>query len=221
MEEKDEMKDCKTEEKKELIAEKEEEIQNTLKKQEPEKKEGPEIIQDSLPGEEISLLQKVEELTKVLKTKEKELQKEHDRWLRSVAELENYKKRMAREKAEILKFGNESLMRELLSVIDNLELSLEHARNANNIEAITQGIDLVRKEFLQKLEKFGLRAISVKVGEKFDPNKHEATARVETSEHPEDTIIKEFQKGYMFHERLLRPSRVSVAKPPRDLKIDN
>jgi len=218
MEEKDEMKDCKTEEKKELIAEKEEEIQNTLKKQEPEKKEGPEIIQDSLPGEEISLLQKVEELTKVLKTKEEELQKEHDRWLRSVAELENYKKRMAREKAEILKFGNESLMRELLSVIDNLELSLEHARNANNIEAITQGIDLVRKEFLQKLEKFGLRAISAKVGEKFDPNKHEATARVETSEHPEDTIIKEFQKGYMIHERLLRPARVSVAKPPRDLK---
>jgi len=158
-----------------------------------------------------------EDLLKLLKEKEEELQKEHERLLRTLAEHENYKKRMAREKANFLKFGNESLIKELLSVLDNLERSLEHARNAKNKDAIIEGIELVRREFLRKLEQFGLSVISAR-GEKFDPNKHEATAQIETAEHPEDTVVDEFQKGYFIHDRLLRPAKVSVAKPPHPQK---
>ena len=126
---------------------------------------------------------------------------------------------MARERADFLKFGNESLIKELLPVLDNLELSLEHARNATNANAITEGIELVKKEFLRKLEKFGLSAISAR-GEKFDPNRHEAAVQIETAEHPEDTVIDEFQKGYFIHDRLLRPARVSVAKAPHPQKTN-
>ena len=183
-----------------------------------------EEIPKALPSEmseekpqETPVTTKSEDLAKLLKEKEEELQKEHERLLRTLAEHENYKKRMARERANFLKFGNESLIRELLPVLDNLELSLEHARNATNADAITEGIELVKKEFLRKLEKFGLSAISAR-GEKFDPNKHEATAQIETAEHPEDTVVDEFQKGYFIHDRLLRPAKVSVAKPPHSPK---
>ena len=164
--------------------------------------------------QETSLTTRSEDLEGQLKEKEEELKKEHDRLLRTVAEHENYKKRMARERADFLKYGNESLMKELLPVLDNLELSLEHARKTNNADAITEGIELVKKEFLRKLEKFGLSAISAR-GEKFDPNKHEAAVQIETAEHPEDTVVDEFQRGYFIYGRLLRPARVSVAKAPR------
>ena len=155
-----------------------------------------------------------EDWPRLLKEKEEELHKEHDRLLRAVAEHENYKKRVAREKADSLKFSNESLIRELLPVLDNLELSLEHARNSTSTDAIIDGVELIKKEFLRKLEKFGLTAISAQ-GEKFDPTKHEATAQVETSQQPENTVVHELQKGYFIHDRLLRPARVTVAKSPK------
>ena len=166
---------------------------------------------------ETSEERKNEDLASLLKAKEEELQKEHDRLLRTLAEHENYKKRMARERTDFLKFGNESLIKELLPVLDNLELSLEHARNATNADAITEGIELVKKEFLRKLEKFGLSAISAR-GEKFDPNRHEAAFQIETAEQPENTVVDEFQKGYFIHDRLLRPAKVSVAKAPQSPK---
>jgi molecular chaperone GrpE len=174
-----------------------------------------EILKEKQP--ETSATLKREDLERLLKEKEEELKKEHDRLLRTLADHENYKKRMAREKADFLKFGNESLIKELLPVLDNLERSLEHARNANSADAITEGIELVIKEFLRKLEKFGLRVISAR-REKFDPNKHEAVLQIETAEHPEGTVLDEYQKGYFIHDRLLRPTRVSVAKPPRFLE---
>ncbi|MFH0812136.1 MAG: nucleotide exchange factor GrpE [Pseudomonadota bacterium] len=151
-------------------------------------------------------------LEKLLVQKEEELRQKHDQWLRALAEHENYKKRMAHEKANILKFGNESLMRELLPVIDNLELSLEHARKTKNVDTLIEGIELVRKEFLRKLEKFGLRVISAQ-REKFDPTRHESIAQIETGDYPEDTVVEELQKGYFIHDRLLRPAKVTLAKP--------
>jgi molecular chaperone GrpE len=154
------------------------------------------------------------ELERLLEEKEEELREKHDQLLRALAEYENYKKRMIREKANLLKFGNESLIKELLPVIDSLELSLEHARNTRNIDSIVEGIEMIKKEFLKKLEKFGLKAISAK-GERFDPTKHEATSQVETSEYPENTIVEELQKGYLIHDRLLRPAMVTVAKAPQ------
>ena len=192
---------------------KKEKGQEHLESQDVQKKEE---TREALPSE-TSEETKNEDLASLLKVKEEELQKEHDRLLRALAEHENYKKRMARERADFLKFGNESLMKELLPILDNLELSLEHARNTTSANAITEGIELVKKEFLRKLEKYGLSAISAR-GEKFDPNRHEAAVQIETTEHPEDTVVDEFQKGYFIHDRLLRPARVSVAKAPQSPK---
>ena len=154
-----------------------------------------------------------EDLEGVLEKKEKELASLHDRLLRTQAEFENYKKRMSREKASMLKFGNESLMREILPIIDNLELSLGHASKVKSIDSMIEGIEMVKKELLKKLEKFGLKMVVAK-GEKFDPEKHEAVAQVETAESPEGTVVDELQKGYSIHDRLLRPSKVTVAKAP-------
>jgi molecular chaperone GrpE len=156
---------------------------------------------------------KKEDLAKLLEEKEEELRQKHDLLLRTQADYENYKKRMARERSNLLRFGNETLVKELLPVIDNLERSLEHARNAKTIDNIIEGIEMIQKEFLEKLEKFGLKVISAQ-GEKFDPTRHEATSQVETSEYPENTIINELQKGYFIHDRLLRPAMVIVARSP-------
>jgi len=156
---------------------------------------------------------KKEDLKKSLEKKEEELRQKHDCLLRNQAEFENFKKRTAREKLDLLKFGNESLMRELLPVIDNFERSLAHAKDAPSIDDIISGIDLIKKDFMGKLEKFGLKAIPAQ-GEPFDPLKHEATLQIETSEHTENTVVAELQKGYCIHDRLLRPAMVTVAKAP-------
>jgi len=166
-------------------------------------------------GKEILEITK-EELAKLLEEKNEELRQTHDRLLRRQADYENYKKRVAREKADLLKFGNAALIKELLPIIDNLELSLEHTRNtckSENINDIIEGIEIIRKEFLKKLEKVGLRVVSAQ-GEKFDPTKHEATTLIETSEYPESAIVEELQKGYFLHDRLLRPAKVTVARLP-------
>ena len=178
-----------------------------------EVKEVPESSASEVSEEKVEKKAKPDDIKELLSKKEEELREEHDRLLRALAEHENYKKRMTREKADLLKFGNESLIKELLSVLDHLDLSLEHARTAQNIEALIEGIEMIRKEFSRKLEKFGLKEIAAQ-GEKFDPTKHEATAQVETSEQPEGTVVDELQKGYFIHDRLLRPARVTVAKPP-------
>ena len=156
---------------------------------------------------------KKEDLKKSLEEREEELRQKHDSLLRNQADFENFKKRTAREKADLLKFGNEALMRELLPVIDNFERSLAHAQDAPSIDDIISGIDLIKKDLMQKLEKFGLKAISAQ-GEPFDPLKHEATLQIETPDHIENTIVDELQKGYCIHDRLLRPAMVTVAKAP-------
>lgn len=149
----------------------------------------------------------------LLEQKEEELLQKQDQLLRTQAEFENYKKRMAREKADLVKFGNEALMKELISTIDDLERSLDHAHRSNQKNALVDGIELVEKDLLKKLEKFGLKQIATQ-GATFDPHKHEAIAQVETTEYPENAIVEELQKGYLVHDRLLRPAIVRVAKSP-------
>jgi len=156
------------------------------------------------------------ELRALLEKKEEELLQKHDQLLRTQAEFENYKKRTIREKADLMQFGNEALMRELLSIIDDLERSLEHAHRSNQKDALVDGIELIKKDLLKRLEKFGLKQVASQ-GETFDPHKHEAIAQIETAEYPDNTIVEELQKGYLVHDRLLRPATVRVAKmpPPR------
>jgi molecular chaperone GrpE len=138
----------------------------------------------------------------------------HDRMLRTAADLENYKKRAERERLDLLKFGQEELMAELLGVIDNLERALAAVRTPADGKGLIDGVALIRRQFLSALARFGLQPIEA-LGKPFNPEFHEAVAQVETDGHPEGTVVEETLRGYTLNGRLLRPSVVAVAAPPK------
>jgi len=134
-----------------------------------------------------------------------------DRFLRASAELENYKKRTQKEMAEFKRFANASLVKEILGVVDNLERALESSNGTNEKVQLAEGLDLTLKELLKIFKAFHVTPVE-SLGEKFDPRYHQAMMQEETSDHPENVVIKELQKGYMIHDRLLRPAMVVVSK---------
>ncbi len=166
---------------------------------------------------------KQEAFARKLEEKENDAQENYDRWLRSVAELENYKKRMTKEKLELSKYANEQLIKEILPIVDNLERAIEHSSNPKDSKALDDGIKMTAKQLITVLEKFGIKRIEA-LNEPFDPNYHEAIMQLETQKHEENIVLRELEKGYILHDRLIRPSRVAISKNP-DIKrseiIDN
>jgi molecular chaperone GrpE len=154
-----------------------------------------------------------EELAAQLAEKEKERQELYDRLLRTMAEFDNYKKRVAKDKEDLTRYGNEKLVRELLPVIDNFERALEQAKNSPDQKALQEGVAMILRQLVTLLEKFGVKGFS-SVGQPFDPNRHEAMTHQESAAHEENTVIAEFQKGYNLHDRLLRAAMVAVSKLP-------
>jgi molecular chaperone GrpE len=143
----------------------------------------------------------------------------HDRFLRASAELENYKKRTQKEMAEFKRFANASLVKEILGVVDNLERAVESSNGTNDKEQLAQGLDLTLKELLKIFKTFHVTPVE-SLGEKFDPRYHQAMMQEETTDHPGNVVIKELQKGYMIHDRLLRPAMVVVSKAAPDAQED-
>jgi len=131
----------------------------------------------------------------------------YDRLLRKQAEFENYKKRIERERSEFVQFASAELVKELLNALDSFELAI---RNAKADDQTLRGFELIYKQLLDTMGRFGLKAIEVK-GEKFDPNFHQAVATTPTDDVEENTIIEELRKGYLLNGRLLRPAMVNVA----------
>ena len=153
-----------------------------------------------------------EGLAEKLKSKEQEARENYDRILRISAEFENYKKRVSREMEEFRKYSNQSLIKEMLSVVDNLELAMNSTNGHETIDkGLLDGLEMTHREILKVFEKFKVKPISAK-GESFDPTFHEAVMQEETDEYPDNTVINELQKGYLIHDRLLRPSMVVVTK---------
>jgi molecular chaperone GrpE len=151
-------------------------------------------------------------LRQQLAAKETEAKNNYDRLLRQAAELENYKKRTARERDEAIRFANESLIKDLLPVVDNLERAIAHAAaSGDDGNPLVEGVSMVLRGLMDTLAKHGVTAISAE-GRSFDPSKHEAMNQVETADHEPNSVVAEFHKGYMLRERLLRPALVSVAK---------
>ena len=134
-----------------------------------------------------------------------------DKMLRLAAEFENYRKRMIRERETSFKYAEEGLLKELLPSIDNLERALAHQNGADEPNAMREGVDLTLKALLAATAKFGLAAID-SVGLPFDPNLHEALAMEASAEAPPQTVLREFEKGYFYKDRLLRAAKVVVAK---------
>ena len=140
-----------------------------------------------------------------------EARQSQERWLRERADLDNYKKRSDRERADALRFGIERLIKDLLPVVDNLERAVTHAQGGGNGEPLVEGVALVLKALLEVLERHGVTRVEAK-GTAFDPTHHEAVAHVETAEHEPNAVMEEHQPGYRLKDRLLRPALVSVAK---------
>lgn len=151
------------------------------------------------------------DLAEKLKLKELEAQENYDRLLRVSAEFDNYKKRTSRDMEEFRKYSNQSLLKEMLSVVDNLELAMNSANGHKTIDkGLLDGLAMTHKEIIKVFEKFNVKPISA-MGQPFDPTFHEAVMQEETDEFPANTVINELQKGYLIHDRLLRPSMVVVA----------
>ena len=139
---------------------------------------------------------------------EEEAKANYDRFLRVSAEFENYKKRSAREAEDFRKYANESLLKDLLPVIDNLERALESSDAT--AATLAEGVGLTRKEILKVLERYGATPVEA-FGSEFDPCRHQALMMDESGQHPPNTVVKELQKGYMLKDRLLRPALVAVS----------
>jgi molecular chaperone GrpE len=140
---------------------------------------------------------------------EKKAAENYDKYVRAVAELDNYKKRAVREKADAIKYGNENLLRDILPLLDNMDRALEHACNSDDFDAFKKGLKLLQDQFLCCLQKHGVEQIEA-VGKDFDPHVHEAMLQVESEEHEHSKVVSEFERGYLLNGRLLRPAKVSV-----------
>ncbi len=139
------------------------------------------------------------------------LKDQHERTLRAVADLDNHRKRVQREREEQAKFGQEKLLKDLLPVVDNFDRALEHARSATDLEAVKSGVAMMKKLFEDTLARHGVKAFSA-LGQPFDPKLHDAMQTVESDEAP-GTVVMEVVRGFMLHDRLMRPAMVGVAKP--------
>lgn len=182
------------------------ELRDTLKKKKEvgEKSTSKKAVAEEAPGgENASKLKAAEEVANSC----------NDKLLRMMAEFENSKKRMAREHDDLIKYGNEKLLSELLPSLDDLDRVLDHVPEDASADAIkiADGIELVRKSLLSALAKFGLTEVPAE-GKKFDPVHHEAVAAVESEAHDPGSVMAVHRKGYELFDRLLRPSMVTVAK---------
>jgi molecular chaperone GrpE len=150
--------------------------------------------------------ERLKRLVKGYKQKEEYL----DHLRRLKAEFDNYKKRIMKEREELLRYANEDLIKELLPVIDNLERALNEESQTHNFESFREGILLIKKQILDILIRKGLKEIE-SVGKPLDPALHHAMMQRNSNQYQEDIIIEELQKGYLLHDRVIRPSQVIVS----------
>lgn len=143
-----------------------------------------------------------------------ELQEKYDtlnqQYLRLAADFDNYRKRQAQEREDLLKYGAENALKKLIEVLDNFERGEKALANVEDCQQVKVSFNLIHKQVIETLTKLGLETINTE-GQTFDPNFHEAVMQTPTKEYPEHTIINELQKGYKLGDKVLRPALVNVA----------
>jgi molecular chaperone GrpE len=165
-------------------------------------------------GQPASPSAQIEKLSRELEQKAKEATEANEKYLRTYADFENYRKRMQRDLADFRKYANEQFALELLTVVDHLGLALKHAgESGETAQGMQQGVELVYKQLRDALEKYGVKQFAAE-GESFDPARHDAMMQVVTDEVPENTVVQVMQDGYLYHEKVLRHAKVSVSKKP-------
>lgn len=171
-----------------------------------------------LEGEETE--SEVETLKTELLQAQSEAKTHQEQYLRTLADMENLRKRTQREKEDLAKFANENILREILPVIDNLERAVEHAEQSENCDGLFEGVQMTLTQFSQLLEKFGVEPVDA-VGQPFDPAFHQAMGQIESDEYPPNVVAQQMQKGYQLNKRLLRPAFVMLAKAPVVVEEDD
>ncbi len=158
-----------------------------------------------------------------LEAAKQEAKDNYDRFLRQTAEFENYKKRTAREISDFRKYANETIIKELLPVVDNLERAIESSGGDEKSDScVVEGVEMTLKSILKVFDQFQVKQLE-SMGKPFDPVFHQAVMREESEAYPENTVIRELQKGYVLHERMIRPAMVvvSTAKPDHNKQEKN
>jgi len=191
------------------------------KKQKPasEKPETTAEQVEETPGEEIAgtaeeAADPLQELKQEIEKAKQEASKNWDLYLRERADLENARKRHQRDREEAIRFANDRLLKEMIPVLDNLERAVGHAEQGeDDNQGLLEGVNMTISQFRKVLEDFGVKPINA-LGADFDPNLHQAMGQVESEDQAPNTVVSEFQKGYLLNDRLLRPSLVMVAKAP-------
>ena len=192
----------------------------------PEQEEVEETDQETLEtsNEEESKVEEKKELTPMeqlqeqIRLKDEEIANQKDTFLREKAELENFKKRLTKEKDDFVQFANERLLQELIQIEDNLERALE-VPNAT-LESLKEGVEMIQKQFSTFLKNQKVESIEA-IGKEFDPTLHEVLNQQESEEHEENTVIEEYSKGYTLNGRILRPAKVVISKKPAEKKEDS
>ena len=167
--------------------------------------------------EEAKELSPLEQLEEQIRLKDEEILKQKDTFLREKAELENFKKRLTKEKEDFVQFANERLLKELLQIEDNLERAMA-APNAT-LESLKEGVEMIQKQFKDFLKNQKVEAIEA-LGKPFDPNLHEVLNQQESEEHEENTVIEEYSKGFTLNGRILRSAKVVISKKPKEKNED-
>ncbi len=167
---------------------------------------------DSNKEDKAETVDPLKEMEEKLESMEQEAKENYDRLLRTSAEFENYQKRAAREMNDFRKFANESFVKAMLPVVDNLDRAVESSNNDKHADtSVLEGVKMTVKEILKVFEQYNVKPFE-SLGKTFDPSLHQAVMQEETEEHPENSVVQELQKGYMMHDRLLRPAMVVVSK---------
>ena len=165
--------------------------------------------------EETKELSPLEQLEEQIRLKDEELANQKDTFLREKAELENFKKRLVKEKEDFVQFANERLLKEVIQIEDNMERAMT-ASNAT-LESLQEGVEMIQKQFATFLKNQKVKPIEA-LGKPFDPNLHEVLNQQESEEHEENTVIQEYSKGYTLNGRILRSAKVVIAKKPAEKK---
>ena len=183
-----------------------------------EKLEADSVVEEEpAKDEEAKELSPLEQLEEQVRLKDEEILKQKDTFLREKAELDNFKKRLTKEKEDFAQFANERLLKELLQIEDNLERAME-APNAT-LESLKEGVEMIQKQFKDFLKNQKVEVIEA-FGKPFDPNLHEVLNQQESEEHEENTVIEEYSKGFTLNGRILRSAKVVISKKPTEKEED-
>jgi molecular chaperone GrpE len=164
-------------------------------------------------AEEEKKLSPMEELQEQLKKKDVELVEQKSDFLREKADLENFRKRLVKEKADAVQFANERLLKELVEIDDNMNRALNTPNTS--LESLKEGVEMIQKQFATFLKNQKVEPVEA-IGKPFDPSLHEVMTQLESEEHEENTVIQEYSTGYTLNGRILRSAKVVISKKPAE-----